>query len=220
MRWYQLYATGHFGFPQPESGYAVATYDSDYCDRCAIGGVQRIPFRFRSEPKARHSQFLQLNWVFDEFFVRPEVATSLKEAGITGVTFGPALHDKTSRALGTIQQLMISSVLSAALDIDGLQPVTCKPDNEEGPPWCGGGEPRYPPDYPYCGRMKYHWPQTRALRFRPRPFQLAPDIVRSFEWFGSGGSASRAILASERVIATIEKNRWRGIKWDAVEFAD
>jgi hypothetical protein len=219
MPWYHLYATGHFGFPQPESNYAVATYDSGYCDRCAIGGVQRIPFRFRTEPNARHSQFLQLNWVFDEFFVRPEVATGLREAGITGVKFGPALHHRSGRALETIQQLMISSVLSGALDIVGLQPVTCKPDNEEGPPWYGGGQPRYPPDYPYCGRVKYHWPQGHALRFRDHAFVSAPDIVKSLEWFGSGGSASRAILISERVVETFEKHRWRGVKWDLIEFA-
>jgi hypothetical protein len=220
MRWYHLYATGHFGYPQPEDGYALATYDSTYCYRCGIGSVQRIPFRFRSEPNARHSQFLQLNWVFDEFFVRPEVVAGMKEAGITGVAFGPALHNKTGRTLETIRQLMVLSVVSAALDVVGLQPVTCKTDNEEGPPWSGGGQPRYPPDYPYCGRIKYHWPQTRALRFRPQPFASTPDIVKSFEWFGSGGSASRAVLVSERFVGTIEKHRWRGVKWDVVEFAD
>jgi hypothetical protein len=220
MRWYHLYATGHFGYPQPEDGYALATYDDSYCDRCGIGGLQRIPFRFRSEPKARHSQFLQLNWVFDEFFVRPEVVADLKEAGITGVEFEPVIHHRTGRFLKTVQQLMVLSGLSAALDIVGLQPVTCKPDNEEGPPWYGGGQPRYPPDYPYCGHIKYHWPQTHALRFRRQPFVSAPDIVKSFEWFGSGGSASRAILISERAVGTIEKHRWRGVKWRQVEFTE
>jgi hypothetical protein len=218
MRWYKLYATGHFGYPQPEDTYAFQTYDSAYCDRCGSGGAQRNPFRLRSEPKARHSQFLQLNWVFDEFFVRPEVVTGLKEAGTTGVVFVPALHNRTGRVLETIQQLVVLSVLPAALDVVGLRPVTCKPDNEEGSPWYGGGQPRYPPDYPYCGRIKYHWPKT--LRFRPQSFALATDIVKSFEWFGSGGSASRAILVSERVVGTIEKHRWRGVKWDLVEFAD
>src|SRR5262249_37893351 len=134
MRWYKLYATGHFGYPQPEDRYALETYDSAYCDRCGIGGAQRNAFPFRSEPQVRHSQFLQLNWVFDEFFVRPEVVTGLKEAGITRVAFGPALHSRTGRALETIQQLVILSVLPAALEVVGLQPVTCKPDNEEGPP--------------------------------------------------------------------------------------
>jgi hypothetical protein len=150
MRWYKLYSTGHFGYPQPEGTYALRTYDARYCDRCSIGGVQCNPFRLRSEPKARHSHFLQLNWVYDEFFVRPGVEAGLKEAGITGVTFGPVLHNKTGRELESVQQLQIFTVLPPALDNVGLQAVTCKPDNEEGPKWYAGGEPRYAPDYPYC----------------------------------------------------------------------
>ena len=217
MQWYQLYATGHFGYPQPEDSYALSTYDNRYCDRCAIGGSQVKPFRFRAEPKARNSQFLQLNWVFDEFFVRPEVATVFKAERISGVSFEPVIHNKTNRELETIQQIKILTVLSPALDESGLQTVTCKPDNEEGPPWHGGGQPRYAPDYPYCRRVKYHWPET--LRFHSNPFDSAPDIVKTFEWFGSGGSASHAILASERVIKTIEEHRWRGVKFAPVELA-
>jgi hypothetical protein len=220
VRWYQLYATGHFGYPQPEDDYKLATYGTSYCERCGIGGVQRIPFSFRSEPKARHSQFLQLNWVFDEFFIRPEVESRLTEVGLSGIAFGPALHHSTGRALESIKQLMVMSALPAALGIAGLQPVTCKPDNEEGPPWHAGSQPRYAPDYPYCGRRKYHWPQKKPLRFLPQPFATAPDIIKSFEWFGSGCSAFRAVLVSERVVHIIESNRWRGVKWDVVEFAD
>jgi len=218
MPWYHLLATGHFGYPQPEDAYASMVYDpSTYCDRCGIGGVQCNPFRFRSEPRARHSQFLQLNWVFDEFFVRPEVTIGFKEAGITGVSFGRAIHHRTGQTLESIQQLTVLSVLPPVLERAGLQMVTCKPDNEEGGPWHAGGQPRYPPDYPYCGRAKYHWP--RVLRFCRESFVRVPDVVKSFEWFGSGGSAARAILVSERVVDTIAKHRWRGVKCRLVELA-
>jgi hypothetical protein len=182
-----------------------------------MGGVQRIPFRFRSEPKARHSQFLQLNWVFDEFFVRPEVVAGVQQAGITGAAFRPAVYHKTGQILATVQQLMAMTALSPALDSFGLQTVTCKPNNEEGPARSDGGELRYPPDYPYCGRVKYHWPKT--LRFRREPFGAAPDFVKSSEWFGSGGSAARATLVSERFVGMIEKHHWRGVTWDPVELA-
>lgn len=218
MRWYDLSASGHFGYPQPEDDYQYSTYDSTYCDRCMIRGAQLIPFRFRSEPKARHSQFLQLNWLFDEFFVRVEVIPEIVAAGITGIEFGPALHHRSGRALESIQQMRIQSVLPAGLVTDGLQTVTCKPDNEEGPPSVGIGKLRYPPDYPYCGRVKYHWP--KPLRFLRQVFASAPDVVKSFEWFGSGGAANRAILVSERFVETIEKHRWRGLKWTLVEFTD
>ena len=58
------------------------------------------------------------------------------------------------------------------------------------------------------------------MRFRSQPLASAPDIVKSLEWFGSGGAASRAILISARVVDAIEKNQWRGVKWDEIEFAD
>src|SRR5262245_8586913 len=216
MRWYQVNATGHFGYPQPEDSYASVVYEI-HCERYGIHGAQCAPFRFRSEPKARHSQFLQLNWVFDELFVRREVATKFKEAGISGGAFGPAIHHKTHRCLETVQQLIIGFVLSDALETEGLQTVTCKPNNEE-PTWHGGGPLRYPPDYPYCGRVKYHWP--KVLRLRRQPFTAAPDVVRSSEWFGSGGAADRAILVSERVVEVTEKNGWRGLQFRLVEFTD
>jgi hypothetical protein len=217
MRWYELSTTGHFGYPQPENSYAIETYDPLYCDRCAIGGNQVIPFRMRSEPKAHHSQFLKLNWVFDEIFVRPEVRSEFQSLNVEGCEFESVLHHKTGKSLESIYQLRIHRTLQAALVTDGLQTVTCKPDNEEGPPWHGGGQPRYAPDYPYCGRVKYHWPQSQPLQFYATAFSTAPDIVKSLEWFGSGGSASRAILASERVIAAIKKHGWRGAKWSEIE---
>src|SRR5215813_6243668 len=69
--WLELIALGQHGYPQPEDDYHPATYDeSDYCPICGMGGVQNAPFRLRAEPKALHSQFVQLNWVFDELFIR------------------------------------------------------------------------------------------------------------------------------------------------------
>ncbi len=217
MRWYELFTTGYFGYPQPEGTYALETYDDSHCDRCAIGGNQVAPFRMRSEPNARHSQFLKLNWGFDEIFVRPEVRLVFESLAFEGFEFESVLHHKSGKALETIHQLRIHSTLPVALVPDGLQTVTCKPNNEEGLPWYGGGQPRYAPDYRYCGRVRYHWPQSQPLRFYANAFSTAPDIVKSLEWFGSGGSASRAILASERVIAVIENNGWCGAKWSEIE---
>jgi hypothetical protein len=104
---------------------------------------------------------------------------------------------------------VVAAVLPPALDTAGLQAVTCKPDNEEGPPWHAGGRPRYPPDYPYCGRVKYHWP--KGLRFRGGPFLGAPDVVKTGEWFGSGGAAARAVLVSQRAAELVRGNHWRGV---------
>jgi len=67
--WLAVHALEHQGYPQPEdvNGNRQVTYNlSDYCPICA---TQNATFRLRSEPKASRSQFLQLNWVFDEFLL-------------------------------------------------------------------------------------------------------------------------------------------------------
>ena len=216
--WHVVGATSHLGYPQPEDGYAGATYDvAGYCERCGVGGVQRHPFRFRSEPKASHSQFLQLNWVFDELFVRPEVPDVFERERVTGVGFGPALHHRTGRALERIQQLIILTILPPGLQTEGLQMVTCKPDNEEARSEFAGPK-RYPHDYPFCGRVKYHW--RHPLVFAPHTFAEAPDIAKSHEWFGSGGTAGRAILVSRRVIDLIRARKWRGLRTEPVAVID
>lgn len=216
--WYVVGSTSHFGYPQPESDYARATYDvAGYCERCGAGGVQRHPFRFRSEPKASHSQFLQLNWVFDEMFVRSEVRDVFERERVTGVGFGPALHHRTGRALEGVQQLIILTILPPGVRTEALHAVTCRPDNEEAL-WEFAGRKRYPPDYPYCGRVKYHWPHP--LVFAGQTFAETPDIAKSHEWFGSGGAAARAILVSRRVIDLIKAHKWRGLRTEPVAFLE
>jgi hypothetical protein len=84
--WLALACTGHFGYPQPEDDYVPYTYDtSDYCERCGIGGNQKTSFHFRAEPKAKRSHFFQLNWVFDEFFVKPEVKLIFQQNAVSGI---------------------------------------------------------------------------------------------------------------------------------------
>lgn len=219
-RRYVVGATAHFGYPQPEDqGYMEASYDtSDYCDRCGVGALQRAPYRFRAEPKARHSHFLQLNWIFDEFFVRPVVREVLERAGLAGVSFAPAVHHRTGAPLSFLEQLQVHSVLRPALDTTDLQTVTCKLNNEEPPtPLPMQAALRYPPDYPYCGRVKYHWP--KVLSFRAEAFIAAPDVVKSSEWFGSGGSASRAVIVSERFATLVEEHGWRGLSLEQVNLS-
>jgi hypothetical protein len=208
--WLSIGATRFRGYPQPEADYHYQVYDPNgYCDRCEIRTSQRAPFRFRSEPKGRDS-FLQLNWVFDEFFVRPEVRELFDGAGVSGVDYGPCIHHSSGRRLESLNQLLVLTVLPPGLVTTELNTVTCQPNNEEGPAKSYGSRLRYSDDYPYCGRVKYHWPllgQTYAAEI----FGDAPDIVKSHEWFGSGGSASREVLVSQKVCRLIMDNKLRGL---------
>lgn len=59
-QWYHI-LTGHFGYPQPEKdfGFLTLTYKPNVgCPTCNIGKIQTNSFRFRNEPKVKHSQFI------------------------------------------------------------------------------------------------------------------------------------------------------------------
>lgn len=222
--WLQMFSLGLHGYPQPEDDYREITYDvSQYCDHCGIGGVQNAPFRLRSEPKARHSQFVQLNWVFDEFFVRREARQGLTAAGLTGFDFRPAVIHRKDRPSGEIEQMEILSVLPPALNPIGHQRVTCKERNEE---W-EIKRRRFPNSRSlveepnsYCGRVKFHLEHRGLLRFDRSALAAAPDVVKSHEWFGSGGSAFRLVLVSQRFSRIVLEAKWRGLSFEPVELID
>lgn len=217
--WLAIGVTRHSGYPQPEDDYHYEVYDPDgYCDRCEIRTSQRAPFRFKSEPKAGRNSFRQFNWVFDEFFVGPEVRELFEDAGVTGVDYGPCINHGSGHQLESISQLVILNVLPPGLVTTELNTVTCQPNNEEGPTKSYGGRLRYPPDYPYCGRVKYHRPLRGQTTYAAGIFRDAPDIVKSHEWFGSGGSASREVLVSQKVCSLIIDHKLRGISFGPVAF--
>lgn len=73
---------------------------------------------------------------------------------------------------------------------------------------------------PFCGQIKYNFPQGQRMSFNMEAFENAPDFIRTYEWFGSGGSSNRPILISEKVKNIIEKNKWRGAFLDPIELKD
>jgi hypothetical protein len=207
MTWFWVKAAGHHGYPQPEDSYLEQTY-SAVCHHCGIHAEQSTPFRFKAEPKASHSQFLQLNWVFDAFFVRPEVAVDCASVSLTGLNFTHVLRHSTGLALSTIAQMQIPTVVRCAL-VDHLPPVTCRPYNEEGVP----PHPAFVKGA-YCSRVKHHPPTT--LGVASKALHGLPDIFQTEEWFGSGGSAWRATLVSERFAQLIRSRRWRGVSLEEI----
>jgi hypothetical protein len=218
--WLQLSALGHHGYPQPEEGYQEATYNvSDYCPTCGIGGVQSAPFRLRTEFEASHSQIVQLNWVFDEFFLREEARDDLRGAAITGIDYlAPMLH-KNNRPSERVGQMVVQTGLPPALDPTGLQPVTCKPQNEEWDPGQRLG-PSEPEGRRYCGRVKYQFTHNGPYRFESSAFAGAPDVVKSHEWFGSGSSAHRLVIVSQRFRQVVVTAKWRGVSFEPIELVE
>jgi hypothetical protein len=62
---------------------------------------------------------------------------------------------------------------------------------------------------PYCGRIKFHPPTTLSLT--PDSLKDAPDLFQTAEWFGSGASAFRLTLASDRFVNLFRERRWKGL---------
>jgi hypothetical protein len=163
-----------------------------------------------------HSQFLQLNWVFDEFFLRDESHGGLLEAEVTGFDpLAPVLHKK-DRPSEQVTQMVVRTTLPPALDPAGLYKVTCKPRNEE---WDPSLQLRTfdVEEWKYCGRVKYHPMHKGPLRFDRKAFTDAPDVVKSHEWFGSGGSAHRLVLVSQKFRRAVVSAKWRGVDFEPIE---
>jgi hypothetical protein len=185
--WLVIRAQSHSLYPQPEDdlGYLNVTYDlSKYCGQCGIGAVQKAPFRLRAEPRWGRRGIMQLNWVFDEFFVGPAVAESVFER--FGVATLPVLNAKGVE-LRTIRQLDLSR---EEVDIDArkLVPTTCAQ--------CGCDK--------YAAWVRGYFPSMTCTPAGP--------VCRTAQHFGSGGQAFREVLISSDVAQALADARARGIK--------
>jgi hypothetical protein len=184
--WVELVPSWHRGYPQPEENFAFlgATYDlSGHCNVCGVGAKQNAPFRMRKEPRWGRNDVLQLNWVFDEFFVTPRAYRAVFEP--FGVACRPVL-DRKGQTLETVVQLAITDHVE--IEKHSLRPTACEA----------------------CGRTKF-LPHTRgpfpALTGTP-----SAPIARTVEEFGSGSHACRRIVASAPVAAALTSMSIRGLE--------
>lgn len=220
MTWYHLLA-GQFGYPQPEDDYREATYDYNQgCPTCGVGRTQRAPFRFRFEPKAKHSHFIGLNWITDQVFVREHLRVVFEEERVTGVRFSRPVRHRSGEELTTVYQVHIDTILYEAVDTSNLRIERCQmPTDPEMLRFLTANKSRLVVG-PFCGRQKFNYPIGSLLRMAAFRLTDQPDFVRTSEWFGSGGDAGRPIIISERVKSLIEKYKWRGAFLSEVELVE
>jgi hypothetical protein len=180
----------HHGYPQPESdfGYLRATYDlSAYCSVCGAGQRQIAPFRLRNAPTWGTRLIFQLNWVFDEYFVEPGAWSSIfKPFGIQG---RPVLLRKTEAVLDSVVQLDITQL--GDLDLHGYKFTTC----------------------PHCARKKY-LPIVRGLLPNAQS-PIKATCYKSNQWFGSGGSANKAVFVSNELYKAMKAAKLKGVTFNA-----
>jgi len=201
---------GEFQYPQPDN-YIETTYNTqNYCGRCGQGKIQNNPFRLKKDFVQKQAKFLGLHWVFDEIFIRPIIKNIFDAEGISGINYREVIHHKSGNPISNLLQLDIQTIESPALITDNLFSVTCKPQNEESY-IKGFGRIKDRSGLPFCGRIKYQYPLTEPIIFREKDLRGLPDIVKSFECYGSGSGAYHFILVHHNVVQLIMNNGIKGI---------
>ena len=184
--WLLVVPDWHYGYPQPREldfGYLEATFDlSEYCSDCGMGKKQKAPFQMKGEPKWGQRGILQLNWVFDEYFVTPDVWEKVFKGN--GVECRPVTNIK-GIPLKTVVQ--ITTHERVGVEEAGLPFDTC-------------GK---------CQRVKY-LPHTRG-RFPPLVGNPSGAMVKTSEYFGSGASAHQGVLVSQSIVSAFHQSHTRGV---------
>jgi hypothetical protein len=183
-RWLDVVPDWHHGYPQPDEdfGYLRVTYDlAEWCDACGIGLKQKAPYQMKGEPKWGRRGILQLNWVFDEYFVTPEIWSSFFKP--FGIACRPVTNTKGAE-LKTVVQLVAEE--EVGIVTDGLTPERCAK----------------------CGRVKY-LPVTRGF-FPALTTKPSGAIVKTREYFGSGAAAHRRVLVSQELARALVAAKVRG----------
>ena len=183
-RWVALRSDWLWSYPQPEDviGYLKRTYDlKDYCDICGVGAVQNDGFRITGEPKWGKKGILQLNWVFSELFVKPEVWLAIFKP--QGIGFRP-VFDVKGRQMKTVVQLEVDSV--AELNSADSKYETCAK----------------------CGVVKYS-PTIRGF-MPPFKGEPAAAVVKTKQIFGGGRRAFRRIVISQSLARELLESEVRG----------
>jgi hypothetical protein len=215
--WLQIIA-GEYQYPQPED-YKQTTYDlSNYCKHCGIGKVQNNPFRLKSD-FVQKTDFLGLHWVFDEIFVRPNTKDIIENSGLGDIEFFHPLFIKTGKQIQNVYQMKIMGNLEHGLITNDLFTITCKENNEEiiALNKSGLNIGKLTGEFTYCNRVKYHHPKTTQITFKREIFSKAPQIVKSYEYFGSGSEAHQLILVSQRFAEVVRQHKLRGLKFTPVK---
>jgi hypothetical protein len=173
-RWLHVVPDWHHGYPEPDSGnmgYRAITYDmSGSCPTCGAGLRQKAPFQMRGEPRWGRRGILQLNWIFDEYYVKPEVWAKVFEPlniGARPVQSGRGVELKTVVQLDVTEEVDVS-----AEDFPREHCLT-------------------------CGRTKW-LPVTRGFS-PPLVGEPKGHIAKTRQNFGSGFSARRLVLISQVV---------------------
>jgi len=193
--WVRLIPVFERGYPQPEDVWS--TNPINYKENCPQCGTfrQKSSFRLKKEPNLGKKDFMSLYWTY-ALFCTPRVLNELEAQGIRGYEVWDAIIHKTDSPSEKVSQLFIPNIASPGLvGVEDLERETCS----------------------LCHVTKYY-PHMRGVMYLKRD-ALVPnvDIMQTHEWFGSGHSAYREILVSNKFATLITDTGWQGVALKVVE---
>jgi hypothetical protein len=180
-------ATWHHGYPEPsdDNGFIGQVYDtSDYCPSCGTGLNQKSPFKMKGEPKWGAKGILQLNWVFEDFFVKPQVWKNVFQP--FGIGCKDVLNAKSNKPLETVVQLIIPDSVNS-FDLENYPYETCSK----------------------CGIDKF-FPITRGW-FPSLKVQKGDPMFKAKNYFGSGANARKMVVVSQEMYLSIQASKLKGV---------
>lgn len=194
-QWLRLVPVFEQGYPQPQGTWVRDPVNyADHCPQC--GTYRQVEsFRIKKEPNLGKNDFMSLYWTY-ALFCTPRVVEPLQSHHLEGYeVWDVVLHRREVRSEKVVQ-LFIPGVADPALvRADDLQREVC----------------------PLCHVTKYY-PHMRGVMYLKRDALLpGVDLMQTYEWFGSGHSAYREIIVSNRFARLILEQGWKGVRMKVVE---
>jgi hypothetical protein len=187
-----LRSNWHNGYPEPSDdfGYLERTYDlSNYCEACGAGARQKAPFRLHKPPKWGRRGIFELNWVFEEHFVRPDLWETVFKP--LGIGCREVVLNKSGATIDTVVQLDVQQVVELDMNDPRLN-VTVDGCNR-------------------CKRPRYHYTERG---YEPRPVRPpGAHAFKSAQYFGAGHQSNRLTYVSRELFKKLAG--LRGIEFKA-----
>lgn len=188
--WLVLQSAARGGFPMPDKnrGYLQESFDTSRANiESGIGAVQTSPILLKGLPKVAKSDIFQVFWLEEVFFAKLSVWTNiLAPFGVKSIS---VLDWRTRDELQGICQMVPTTSSRAQVETEGL-------DQE-----VFGSQIRYSP--PKGG-------------FFPRLLTPPEGELNCFltnEYFGSGASAYRYVIFSNRLYRELRDAKITGCGW-------
>jgi len=179
------------GYPQPEDvkDYLGLTYNTDnYCSVCGIGAFQKEPFRIKKEPKWGEKKMFELNWVFDEVFVRKDIYQSIFQK--IGIDYFPVILHKKETIIENTVQLKLPSIENSLL-LENQPHVICKKCKRK----------------KYSPHIKGYFPSFK------KPVINTSKIFKSIEYFGSSTEAHNKIFITKELYQKLKEVKIKATLW-------